>query len=187
VATIPLGFAGLAPSGLAIDQSGRVGVVGSTIGRQLYAVDLAPLENLPATAGPPLVLDGSDGPDAVIFDADSPLEIPARPDGAPAVSCPGSTAGVAFGGNRLVATEACDGTLAEFLVDLTNDPPVPVPADRFRLIGLVEVAAPIRVDTLTEPRSPGAVALRPAPDGSGPDVVLLIGQQEGLLCGIEID
>ena len=187
VATIPLGLAGLAPSGVRVDATGRVGVVGSVIGRQLYAVDLAPLADLPDSVAEPIVLDGLDGDDAVIFDADDPLRIPPRPDGAPAASCPGSTPGVAFGGNRLFATESCDGRLAGFLLDLSGDPPAPLPADRFKLVELVDVAAPIRVDTLTEPRSPGALAVRPGAFTSGPDVVLLIGQQEGLVCGIELE
>ncbi|GAF98254.1 unnamed protein product, partial [marine sediment metagenome] len=58
VATIPLGFAGLSPSGLRVDQTGRVGVVGSVIGRQLYAVDLAPLADLPDSVAEPIRLDG---------------------------------------------------------------------------------------------------------------------------------
>jgi hypothetical protein len=187
VATIPLGLAGLATSGLHVDVSGRVGVVGSVIGRQLYAVDLTPLEDpLDPVAGP-IALDGLDGDDAVIFDADDPLPIPHRPDGAPVASCPGSTADVAWGGNRLFATESCDGTLAEFLVDQTGDPPAPLPADRFKFIELRNVAAPIRVDTLTEPRALGALEVLPGALPGGPDIALLIGLQEGLVCGIEID
>ena len=73
------------------------------------------------------------------------------------------------------------------LVDLTGDPPVPVPAERFKFIEQFDIAAPIRADTLTESRSPGALAVRPGPISSGPDVVFLIGQQEGLVCGIEFD
>ena len=187
IATIPLGFAGLAPSGLRVDETGRVGVVGSVIGRQLYAVDLDPLEDLLVPVSAPVVLDGLDGDDAVIFDADEPLPIPPRANGAPAASCPGTVGGVAWGGNQLFATESCDGTLAEFLVDLTGDPPVPVPAERFKFIDQFDIAAPIRADTLTESRSPGALAVRPGPISSGPDVVFLIGQQEGLVCGIEFD
>lgn len=187
VAVIPLGFAGLAPSGLQVDETGRVGVVGSVIGRQLYAVDLSPLADLPDSASPPIVLDGLDGDDAVIFDADEPLVIPKRPGGAPAASCPGSVGGVSWGGSRLFATESCDGTLVEFLVDLTSDPPVPVPAERFKFIERFDIAAPIRSDTLADSRSPGAVAVRPGVFDSGPDVVFLIGQQEGLVCGIDLD
>jgi hypothetical protein len=187
VATIPLGLAGLASSGLRVDATGRVGVVGSVIGRQLFAVDLAPLADLPDSVASPVVLDGVDGDDAVIFDADEALPVPPRANGAPAASCPGATEGVAFGGARLFATESCDGTLAEYLVDLSGDPPAPVPRDRFKFIELRNIAAPIRSDTLTEPRSPGAVAVRPGAMGDGPDVVLLIGQQEGLVCGIKIE
>jgi hypothetical protein len=187
VATIPLGFAGLAPSGLRVDETGRVAVVGSVIGRQLYAVDLAPLADLPDSVSSPISLDGLDGDDAVIFDADEPLPIPPRSDGAPVASCPGSVGGVAFDGNGLFATESCDGTLTEFLVDLTGDPPVPVPQERFKFIDQFDITAPIRVDTLAESRSPGALAVRPRPVASGPDVVFLIGLQEGQVCGLSLD
>ncbi|MBW2665778.1 MAG: hypothetical protein JRE13_05745 [Deltaproteobacteria bacterium] len=127
-----------------------------------------------------------DGGDAVIFDADDPLLIPSRLGGAPAASCPGSVGGVAFDGNRFFVTESCDGTLTEFLVDLTGDPPAPVAVERFKFIDQLDITAPIRADTLTEPRSPGAVAVRPGAFASGPDVVFLVGQQEGLVCGIEL-
>ena len=132
------------------------------------------------------MLDGLDGDDAVIFDADDPLAIPPRLDGAPAASCPGSVGGVAFDGNRFFVTEACDGTLSEFLVDLTGDPPAPLAPERFKFIDQFEITAPIRVDTLGESRSPGALAVRPGVFESGPDVVFLVGQPEGLVCGIEL-
>jgi hypothetical protein len=188
VATIPLGLAGLSLSGLRVDETGRIAVVGSVIGHRIYAVDLAPLADpdLPDSVVEPIVLDGFDGDDAVIFDADDPLAIPPRLGGAPAASCPGSVGGVAFDGNRFFATESCDGTLSEFLVDLTGDPPAPLAPERFKFIDQLELTAPIRADTLTEPRSPGAVAVRPGVFESGPDVVFLVGQPEGLVCGIEL-
>jgi len=87
VATYPLGPAAIAFGPLAIDPSGRVAVAGSSVGRALVAVDLSVLDALPAAppGGVPLVLDGSTGPDGVIFDAAAPLVLPARTGGAPAV------------------------------------------------------------------------------------------------------
>jgi hypothetical protein len=188
VATIPLGFAGLSLSGLRVDETARIGVVGSVIGHEILAVDLAPLADpdFPDSVVEPIVLDGLDGDDAVIFDADDPLAIPPRLDGAPAASCPGSVGGVAFDGNRFFVTEACDGTLSEFLVDLTGDPPAPLAPERFKFIDQLDITYPIRVDTLSELRSPGALAVRPGVFESGPDVIYLVGQPEGLVCGIEL-
>jgi len=187
VGTIPLGPAGLAGAGLTVDPSGRLGAVGSVLGRQLFVVDLAVLPGLPAVAATPVVLDGSDGPDAVVFDADAPLAIPHRSGGAPLASCPGFTAGVDFAPSRILATDWCDGTLAVIDVDFSGDPPVPFPSSRFGVTELLEIAAPIRADTLTQARAPGAVRARPGNPGSGPDVMFLIGLQEGLLCGIDVE
>jgi hypothetical protein len=187
VATIPLGPAGLAASGLRVDPGGRLGVVGSAIGRNLFVVDLMPLVDLPDPMGDPFVLDGSDGDDAVVFDAADPLAIPARPNGAPAASCPGFTAGVDFAASRIFATEWCDGTLALVDVDFAGMPPAPFPTDRIGVAEVLEIAAPLRANTAGEARTPGAVAAYGGPGADGPDVIFLIGQPEGALCGIDID
>lgn len=189
VATIPLGNAGLTDGKLAIDASGRVAVVGSVTARELLAVDLMPVAGLPGMSVPPLVLDGSTGPDAVIFDAAAPFDIPARAGGAPAASCPGRTEGVAFDGSRLYATENCDGTLAVVDVDVTGNPPAPLAPGRFQLLQVVNITAPTRPDTLDQVRSPGDVAARPAVSATDPNVFFLVGisGQEGLLCAIRVD
>jgi len=187
VGSIPLGPATPAFDGLAIDPSGRVAVAGSAIQRALYAVDLAPLAELPRT-GPPVTLVRDE---AVIFDADAPFRIPALADGAPPQSCPGETFGVSFdaAGRRVLASDFCDGTLAEVQVDLTGSPTTAQLRDRFLLLDLVSLVAPLREDTLGEPRAPGRVAVRPGRPGldfQGPEVFFLVGQEEGLLCGISM-
>jgi hypothetical protein len=191
VATVPLGRAGLAFGRLAIDASGRVAVAGSAVARWLLAMDLSVLAGLPASAAQPLVLDGSSGPDAVVFDAAAPFQIPARPDGAPAASCPGFTAGVAFAhtGSRIHASDYCDGTLATIDVDLAGSPPAPLAAARFDFVRLASVTAALRSDTLGRPRGPSALEPRPGIPGvdfSGPELFLLV-SQPGLLCGIDLE
>jgi hypothetical protein len=108
-------------------------------------------------------------------------------DGAPEASCPGFTVDVDFEESRLYITEACDGTLVLVDVDLTGSPPVPVPEDRFTVIDLLPIAAPVRANTIGEPRQPGSVAVRPGNHSDLPNVFFLMGEPEGLLCGIEVE
>lgn len=196
VASVPLGLAGLSFDRLAIDPAGRVAFTGSATGRQLYAIDLAALDAIPplAPVDPPVLLDGSDAragfSDARIFDATHPLEIDALPNGAPAASCDGFVVAAAFdfAGTRLYATEFCDGTMAVVDVDLGGAPPVPVPADRFRLLRVRPVTAPVGPAGLGEPRAPGPLAVRPGEPGiafDGPDLFFLVGDPEGRLCAME--
>ena len=195
VATIPLGLAAPSFDRLAIDPTGRVAMIGSAVGRELYAVDLAPLDAIALPPGaPPLVLDGSTGPDAVIYDAASPLELPALPGGAPVATCPGYIVGVDFdaAGTRVFASDFCDGTLAIVGVDLSGNPPVPVPAvsTRFGVQQSLPIAAPLTTASLGLARAPGAVRVRagrPGVDYSGPDVLFLVSLPEGQLCGVRID
>ncbi len=187
VGTIPLGLAGLATAPLAVDPSGRVAVVGSQVGRTLLAVDLAGLDALPSRAIDPVVLDT-----AVIFDAEKPFRIPPLLGGAPPELCPGFTVGFAFNnaGDRLYATEFCDGSLASVGVDLSGSPTTAQLAQRFELLDLQAVVAPIRTDTLGDARAPGAIRVRPGVPGvdfQGPDVFVLVGEPEGALCGIRIE
>jgi hypothetical protein len=195
VATIPLGLAAPSFDRLAIDPTGRVAIVGSAVARRLYAVDLAPLDTVTLSPGAaPLVLDGSGGPDAVIFDADTPLELPALPNGAPAATCPGYVVGADFDatGTKVFASDFCDGTLAIVGVDVSGNPPVPVPAvpERFRVLQTLPITAPLTAASLGLSRAPGAVRVRPgrpSVDYHGPDVLFLVSLPEGQLCGVRID
>jgi hypothetical protein len=180
VASYPLGLSSPSTSGVEVDPTGRIAVVGSLIGRELLAIDLAPLESLPSRVSQPVDLA-----DAVIFGADDGFPIPARVGGAPPASCPGFVSDAAFDGRTLYATEACDGTIAVIDVDLGDDPPVPVPADRFTAVELVPFASPVSASTFGERRQPGAIAVRPGPTGPGPEIVFLIGEPDGELCGMD--
>jgi len=195
IATVPLGLAALSYEELAIDPTGRVAFTGSAIARRLYAVDLAPLDALPTDPSAPVqVLDGSSGPDARIFDAAHPFEVPARPDGAPVATCPGYIVGTAFSaaGDALYATDFCDGTLTLVGVDVSGSPPAPVPGDssHFQVLRSIPIAAPLDPSSLGLARAPGAVRVRPGIPGvdyHGPDVFFLVGLPEGALCGVRID
>ena len=195
VATIPLGLAAPSFDRLAIDPTGRVALVGSAVARRLYAVDLSPLDTLVSAPGAvPLVLDGSSGPNAVIFDATTPLELPALANGAPAATCPGYVVGADFDatGTKVFASDFCDGTLAIVGVDVSGNPPVPVPAvpERFRVLQTLPITAPLDPASLGLSRAPGAVRVRPGRPGvdyHGPDVLFLASLPEGQLCGVRID
>lgn len=188
VATVPLGLAALSFDELAIDRSGRVALIGSATARVLYGIDLAPLATLPSSVSQPLVLERDE---AVLFDAAEPFVLPARRNGAPPESCPGQTAGVAFNdaGDRIFATDFCDGTLTVVGTDLVGDFSTVELRQRFLVLDTLDVVAPIRPDTLGQPRAPGAVAVRPGVPGvdfTGPDVFVLVGQEEGSLCGLRV-
>ncbi len=180
VASYPLGLSSPSTSGVTVDPTGRIGVVGSLIGRALLAIDLSPLESLPGSVAQPVDLAG-----AVIFDADEGFPIPARAGGAPVSACPGFVSDVAFDGGTIYATEACDGTIAVIDVDLDGNPPVPVPADRFTAVELVPFASPVTASTFGDRRQPGAIAVRPGPPGPGPEIVFLVGDPDGELCGVD--
>jgi len=192
VAHIPLRGANPSFRGLAIDPTGRIGIVGDVNARRLYAVDLAPLESLVPRPGDVIALDGSEGPNSVIFDGLTPFEIPALPAGAPAVTCPGQIESVAFNhaGDLALAIDSCDGSLALVDVDLVRAPGPPLPRDRFAFRSLLGVTAPIRPEAVGLPRLPSDLAVRPGVPGedyTGPDVFFLVGREEGLLCGLHIE
>jgi hypothetical protein len=189
VATIPLGKAALSFDVLAIDPSGRVALTGSAAGRVLYGVDLAPLATLPDDVPSPIVLARDE---AVLFDAAAPLRLPAIPDGAPPESCPGETVGVAFNhaGDRIYAADFCDGTLSIVGTDVDASFSTNELRDRFLVLDTIPVVAPIRADTLGKPRGMGSLVVRPGRPGvdfEGPDVFVLLGLEEGSLCGLRIE
>jgi hypothetical protein len=195
VAVIPLGFAGPSFDGLAVDAGGRIGWVGASSQRQLYAVDLRALDepNLYAGAGPPVILDGlSVGfPDARIFTADTPFLLPDRDDGAPSVDCDGFThAAVNAAASEVFATDFCDGTFTRVRMDLSGDPPVPWPRARFQVAAQQTPFAPVRADTFGLLRAPGALRVRPGSPGvdyASPDVLVVVGQPEGQLCALRVE
>jgi hypothetical protein len=193
-ATIPLGFAGPSFDALAVDPSGRIGVLGASSRRALYAVDLAPLEDarLFADDGPPVLLDGlTPGfPDARIFDADHPLVLPDRPDGAPPAQCEGFThVATSHDGAELLAADYCDGTLSRVRVDLSGPPPVPVPRERFQPYAQERPFAPLTDASLGLLRGPSMLRVRsgvPGADFTGPDVFVAVSLPEAQLCALRV-
>lgn len=189
LATIPLESANPSFDGLAIDPTGRVALFGDVNARRLYGIDLEAIASIgpPGSGDPPEVLDA-----AIIFDGTNPLEFPALPGGAPAVSCPGQIEGVAFNaaGNAVYALDTCDGTVAAFDVDLSGAPSTAEVRDRIVFSSLSPASAPVRVDTLGRLRRPSSLRVRPgvpAVDYTGPDVFFMLAEPEGFLCGVRID
>lgn len=194
VATIPLGPAGPSFEPIAIDATRRVGLLGSTSEKVLFAIDLAPLdeERLYALgAGPPVVLDGTDPVfgDARIATADSPIRLLDRADGPPVTDCAGYTSvATDVSGGFAYATDFCDGTLTTLLLD-TAPAPAPLPADRISVLGNADLYAPNVPGSLTRLRAPGAVRVRPTLGGEprgGPDAVIVSGLPEGAVCPLDL-
>jgi hypothetical protein len=212
VATIPLGMAGISFGELAIDPKGRVALMGAISRRQLYAVDLAPLDDsrLYQDCETPVVLDGGTDPlfpdDPRIFTASSPFEIPARSDGQSPEDCDTTETYVAINdeGSLAFATDFCDGTLAVIELAIPYGEPrdgeceesdpccnrVPLPPACFHLRRLENVLAPNSEDAVTELRGPVLVQVRPGRPGvdyTGPDVFFVAGLPEGQVCGVHIE
>jgi hypothetical protein len=192
-ASIPLGLAGPSFDALAIDPSGRVALLGASSQRQLYAVDLAPLDDprLYEGSGAPIPLDGDSGfPDARIFSADHPLVLPDRIDGPPASQCEGFThTAINAAGTEAFATDYCDGTFTRILLDLAGPPPVPVPPERFPVLRQDDLWAPLTAASLGLDRAPGPLRVRAGVPGlhyEGPDVLLTLGEPDGQLCGVRV-
>lgn len=192
VGRVPLGLAGLAAGRLAIDPTGRVAVAGSAVSRNLYAVDLAALDSIPAAPATPVVLDGTDpaagSSDARIFDAANPLMLPQRSGGTADASCPGFTPSAAFNsvGDRLFASEYCDGSIGVVSVDLSAGP-APLPRSRFTVLHATPVGAPISASSSSERRAPSAIYVRPGIPGldfNGADLFFLVGTPQGELCAV---
>lgn len=193
LATVPLGLAGLSSDRLAIDPTGRIALVGSAIGRALYAIDLAPLDSLPVAPPAPLVMDGTTGGDSRVFDAALPLSIAARADGPAPASCNGFVVSADWNaaGTRLYATDFCDGTIATIVADLSGSPSLAdLRGGRIRFASLDAVFAPLTAAALGRPRAPGILRVRggrPGVDYTGADVFVLLGDPEGLLCAVRIE
>lgn len=193
VATIPLGFAGPSFSGATVEPGGRIAWLGATSQRQLYAVDLRALDNpsLYEASGSIVILDGLSlgADDARIFDADRPLPIPIRLDRPSSITCQGFThVTTNAAGTEAYAIDYCDGTLTRVRFDLSGNPPIPYPTDRFQITGQSTPFAPN--DAIGELRSPGFIAARagtPGVDFNAPDVLVVVGQPDAQLCSLRVE
>lgn len=193
VATIPLGFAGPAFDAPAVDPTGRIAWLGASSSRSLYAVDLRPLDDSRLYSGgpDPVVLDGLSigGLDARIFTADRPFVLPPRSDGRASTFCEGLTdVTINAAGSELYASDFCDGTITRIGLDLASQSPVPYPATQFHVVAQQDAFAPN--DVVGELRSPVLILARPGVPGldyTSPDVLALVGQPDGQLCGVRIE
>jgi hypothetical protein len=192
-AVIPLGFAGPSFSAPAVDALGRIAWLGASSQRQLYAIDLRPLDDpaLYAGAGPPALLDGLSAgvPDARVFAADAPLALPDRPDGPQPILCEGFThVAVNAAASEVFATDFCDGTLTRVRTDLSGAPPAPWPRGRFQVAAQSTPFAPS--DAVGLLRAPAELHVRtgvPGVDYRGPDVLVIAGQPDSQLCALRVE
>ncbi len=204
VATVPMGFAGLAFDGLAIDPLKRVAFAGSWTLRVVYAIDLRVFDDEDLFVGSDVVvLDGSDPifPDARIFHAEAPYEIPDRDDGPHPILCEGWTApAVNAAGDRVYVTDRCDGTLSEIrLLDPVQScaslgstdtccDRIPLPTSCFEAGAYREISETSTASV--EPHDPSQVRVRPGEPGvdySGPDLFYIVNSPEGRLCSSRIE
>lgn len=192
VATIPLGFGGASFNGAAVDSGGLLAWFGSSISRELFAIDLRALDTPELYDGSrtePVLLDGMTVgfEDARVFTADRPFGIPARVDRPASPACGGWTdVATRFGQSEAIATDYCDGSITRIAYELGGDPPIPIPADRFRIISQSGEFAP--TPAVGEISAPNHLAVRqgiPGVDFMTPDVYTLAGLP-GQFCGIRI-
>lgn len=197
IATIPLGRAGLGFSGLSIDSTGRVALVGAATNRALFGIDLAALDDPSLGFGVeplPIVLDGSTPgfQDARLYDAGSPLLLPKRENGPLDSQCTTLTSvALSDDSNYAAASDFCDGTVTILSLRLPAlrttaiDPSVAITIDRFQA-----VAAPLVDDATGRVRAIDRVLIRrgdAAVDFAGPNLYFTAGLPEGAVCGVRID
>ncbi len=195
VATVPLGRAGASFGRVAIDPGGYVAVLGAESAPHVYAVDLASLDD-PALYAPrpsPVVLDGSTPgfADARIFHAGAPLALPRRADGPPEVLCRTRVnVGANAAGDRVYATDWCDGSLSTVRIDWTQPLERPVSPARFRVAERLDWFAPKWPANFGQPSAPSGPLTRPGRPGvdfDGPDLFFLINEPEGQLCAARVE
>ena len=194
VATIPLGQAGASSQGLTVGPVGPIAVLGAESARHLYAVDLSILDQ-PEIYEPRedlIVLDGSTPgfPDARIFWGESPLPLPPRPDGPPDGLCTTRiNATLNARGDRIYATDWCDGTLSVLRIDWRLPLETPLSPSRFNLIRRLDWFAPkwpANFGLAAAPSLPKVRPGRPGVDFEGPDLFFLINEPEGQLCAARL-
>ena len=195
VARIPLELAGPSFGPLAIAAGGRVALFGAEGRHALYAIDLSSLDD-PALYQPraePVLLDGSQPgfPDARIFSADAPFELPRRPNGPTDALCPTRTqVATNAAGTLAFATDWCDGTLHLISIDALGASSAPFERRRFRherWLPILEPKDPRSNGLLAAPGMPRVRDGRPGIDYSGPDVFFIANEPEGQLCALRVE
>ena len=192
VASIPLGAVNPGLKEFAVDPTGQVGVLGSSVRRELYAIDLRGLDALPPSpADPTRQRPSCNGasmpfaggvrclPERVIRGVDNPVAPPAAPGQSGA---DGLLTQVRFGasGDFVVATDREDGLLIFVAFDPRNlDRPHPFLPSRLGPGQSVQVTPIISAGGAE--RSPGPMVLRASPSGglAGTDVAFATGLPSG--------
>jgi hypothetical protein len=194
VATIPLGLSGPTFGPIAIDPTGRLGLLGAESLRQLHAIDLAALDDpgLLAPRPDPIVLDGSTPGfgDARLYWSGSPLLLPSRPDGPPALLCKTRTnVAINTAGSWAFASDWCDGTITLLKLDLEDAAEVPLSRDRISVEEQLDVLSPKDPAIFGALTAPSMISVRPGrpQDYTGPDVFFIANEPEGQLCGVRIE
>ena len=196
IATIPLGPAGIGFSGMAIDPTQRLGLLGAATRRALFGIDLAALDDPDLGLGSetlPIRLDGSVAGyrDARVFEASNAFALPKRQDGPSDSICTTQTSVAIQGAGRFVAaTDFCDGTISVLDLELPASRSTPIDPTRVLTLDRVLNATDPIIDTATDLRAIGRIVIRPGTPGidfNGPDVHFTAGIPKGAICGIRID
>ncbi len=205
IATIPLGRAGLGFSHLAIDPSGRLGLIGGATSRALFAIDLAALDDptlgvgAGGASGSPsaaatIPLDGSvpGTRDARVFDGARPFVLPRRGGGPSDAVCTTQTSvAIQAQGDFAAATDFCDGTIVLLDLGLPSDRATPIDPDRvLQLERMIAAAAPLVDEASGQIRAIDRILLRETPAADrfgGPEIHFTAGLPEGAVCGIRLE
>ncbi|MBW2230010.1 MAG: hypothetical protein JRH17_06455 [Deltaproteobacteria bacterium] len=195
VATIPLGDRAAPSFGpMAIDPSGQIALLGAESHRQLYAIDLRPLDDpaLYAASAKPVVLDGGTPgfPDARIFDAGTPLTLPDRPGGPPRALCaPRTNVAIDPAGELGYATDWCDGSIHVLALDLNGASEQPLDPTRIQVTGRIDALYPKNPDLfglMTAPSMVRTTPPTPLVDPDRPDIFFVANEPESQLCSLRV-
>lgn len=197
IATIPLGRAGLGDASIEIDPTSRIALLGAFTSREIFGIDLAPLDD-PTLGTPgaplPVLLDGSvpGYPDARLFTAEAPFRLPKRTNGPPDSVCVTSTSvAISQSEGNAVASDFCDGTLS--VLDIA------LPPSRLTALDPDTTLSLLRTENVTAPLVPSATGQnrainrvlfrdgRPGIDFTGPDVYFTVGLSEGAVCSHRVN
>jgi len=197
IATIPLGRAGLGFTGLAVDPTGRIALIGAATRRALFGIDLAALDEPSLGYGGeplPIVLDGSTPgfPDARLYDSDSPFPLPKRANGPPDSQCTTQISVAISSDLDFGATsDFCDGTSSVLSFHLPPRRTTPLDPSTAVTVERLQVIAAALVDDATgQIRAIDRVQFRPGIPGvdfAGPNVYFTAGLPEGAVCGTQLE
>ncbi|MBJ19936.1 MAG: hypothetical protein GY910_27230 [bacterium] len=197
IASVPLGPAGLGFAGMALDPTGRIGLIGAATSPSIFAIDLMALDDPGLGTGTeplPILLDGSTPGflDARVYAAANPFELPKRADGPPESVCTTQTSvAIKDDGGFVAASDFCDGTISVLDLDLPPTRTTALDPDTvLRLNRVANVVAPLVPTAVGRMRALDRILIRPGTphiDFNGPDLHFTAGLPEGAVCGVRID